>query len=100
MAVTVHAINTIVSDPAIRDGSPIIAGTTIRVSDIAAYYVYAGRTPEELAVGFALDLGQVHATLAYYHMHKAEVDAELRQNADAAEDYMAELSKQGRLIRD
>lgn len=96
---TVLNISEIVSDPAVRGGQPIIAGTRLRVSDIVAYYVHAGRTPEELAVGFSLELGQVLAALAYYHLHKAQIDAEMRANADEAEKWMNQAAKQGRLIR-
>jgi uncharacterized protein (DUF433 family) len=96
---TVLNITEIISDPAVRGGRPIIAGTTLRVSDVVAYYVYAGRTPEELAVGFSLDMGQVFAALAYYHLHKTDIDAEMRQNAAEADHWMNEAAKQARLIR-
>jgi uncharacterized protein (DUF433 family) len=99
MAVTVHPIETIISDPKIRGGRPIIAGTTLRVSDVVAYYLYAGHTPDELAAGFNLTLGQVHAALAYYHFHRGEVDAELRNDAENAEESLKALAKQGKLIR-
>ena len=38
--VTVLAINMIVSNPKIRSGRPIIAGTTLRVQDIAVAHIY------------------------------------------------------------
>lgn len=99
MAATVLSIDAIVSDPAIRGGKPILAGTTLRVLDLVAYYRYAGRTPEELAVGFSLSLGQVHAALAYYHLHKSEIDAQMQADADEADRLLAELDAQGKLIR-
>jgi uncharacterized protein (DUF433 family) len=99
MAATVLSIDAIISDPAIRGGRPIIAGTSLRVIDLAAYYRYGGQTPEELAVGFALSLGQVHAALAYYHLHKEALDGEMRADAELAEQRMHELARQGRLIR-
>ena len=99
MAAIILPIDTIISDPTIRGGKPIIAGTTLRVSDLVAYYVYAGHTPEQLAVGFSLELGQVHAALAYYHLHKSEIDDEIRANAEEAEKWAQEAAKKGRLIR-
>lgn len=96
---TVLNINEIVSNPAVRGGRPIIAGTTVRVPDLVAYYVYGGRAPEELAVGFSLELGQVYAALAYYHLHKTEIDAEMCDNAAESEQWMNQAAKQGRLIR-
>ncbi|RPI97581.1 MAG: DUF433 domain-containing protein [Chloroflexi bacterium] len=97
MVATVLSIDTIVSDPKIRGGRPIIAGTGIRVIDIVAYYRYGGQTPEELATGFALSLGQVHAALAYYHLHKDEIDESMRAEAERAEQLIAELEKQGKV---
>jgi uncharacterized protein (DUF433 family) len=79
MTVTVLAINLIVSDPQVRRGRPVIAGTGICVSDVAASTVFQQQTPDEIAVGFGLSLSQVYAALAYYYDHKAEIDDEIRQ---------------------
>ena len=95
----VHPIETIVSDPAIRGGHPVIAGTTLRVADLVAGHIYRGLSPEELAVNFRLDMGQVYAALAYYHQHKAEVDARIRADAAEAENLLSEFDAQGKLIR-
>jgi len=97
--ITVHPIDTIVSDPQVRGGQPIIAGTTLRVSDVVASHIYRGLSPEELAVNFALDLGQVYAALAYYYQHKAAIDAQMQAEADRAARLLADLDAQGRLIR-
>ena len=96
--VTILHIDAIVSDPAVEDGAPTIAGTRIRVSDIAAYHIYDARRPEELAADFKLTLAQVHAALAYYYAHKAEIDAEIRANSVEADRLMEQLKEQGRLI--
>ncbi len=47
---TIHTIATIVSDPKIHDGQPIIVGTTLRVSDLIASHIYRGLSAEELAL--------------------------------------------------
>lgn len=99
MSATYLTIDAIIADPDIRGGRPVIAGTTLRVSDVVAYYLYAGHTPEDLAIGFNLSPGQVHAALAYYHLHKDEIDTELHENATKADVLMQQLAKQGRLIR-
>lgn len=96
---TIYHIETIVSDPDIRAGHPIIAGTTVRVTDLVAAHLYRGLSPEELAVNFALDLGQVYAALAHYYQHKAEVDARMRADAQEAERLLQEFDAQGKLIR-
>lgn len=95
---TVLNIEAIISDPKLRGGRPIIAGTTLRVSDVAAYHTFGGLTPEDLAVQFRLSLGQIHAALAYYYMHQDEIDAEIRANDDEAEMWRQKLAEQGRLI--
>jgi len=99
MAATVLTINTIVSDAAVRGGRPIIAGTSLRVSDVVASHIFRGHTPEELAVQFKLRLGEVHAALAYYFMHKDEIDQELRDNAAQAEQLLNEFDAAGKLTR-
>ena len=98
MVATIHSIDLVVSDPKIRGGRPIIAGTTLRISDIAAWHTFGGQTPEELAVGFKLTMAQVYAALSYYYAHKTEIDEEIRSNAAEAEKLIQELRKQGKVI--
>ncbi len=99
MTTTILSIDTIVSDPKIRGGRPIIAGTGIRVIDIVAGHIYKQYTPEEIAVNYDLPVGQVYAALAYYYMHKAEIDTDMRKDAAHAEKLIAELDRQGKVIR-
>src|SRR5574341_39814 len=96
---TVHSIDTIVSDPSIRGGQPIIAGTMVRMIDVVASYLYRGLNAEELAVNFKLGLGEVHAVLAYYYQHKDDVDAAIQTEVDKSESLLNEIAKQGKLIR-
>lgn len=96
---TTYSIDTIVSDPQVRGGQPIIKGTSIRVLDVIATHLYRGLSPEELAVNFRLDLGQVYAVLAYYYQHKSQLDAQFRRDAEIAEKLLAEFEAQGKLIR-
>jgi uncharacterized protein (DUF433 family) len=96
VAAQVLPIELVVSDPEVRGGQPVIAGTTLRVSDLAAYHTLAGLNPDQLAVQFGLDLAQVHAGLSYYYRHKAAIDSEIRANADQAELWRRRLVDQGR----
>jgi uncharacterized protein (DUF433 family) len=99
MAVNILSINEIVSDPKVRGGRPVIAGTGIRVSDIVAYHLHGDQlTPEQIASDFRLSLGQVHAALAYYYLHKAEIDSEMSRDIEEAEHWREVLRKQGRLL--
>ncbi len=99
MTVNILNIEEIISDPKIRSGKPIIAGTGIRVSDIVAYHLHGDKlTAEQIATDFRLKLGQVHAALAYYYLHQTEIDEEMRQNAEDADHWREILRQQGRLL--
>lgn len=84
---TIHSINLIASDPDVRDGRPCIAGTGIRVLDVVAVMLFHDQTPSEIADAYALSLAQVHAALAYYYEHKAEIDADIREQITKTEEY-------------
>ena len=96
---TIHLIKTIISDSDVHGGQPVVAGTRIRVIDVVASHVYRGHAASQLAVNFALDLGQVYAVLAYYYQHRPEVDELLKAEAATAESYLDALDDSGRLIR-
>ncbi len=81
---TVLSIDTIVSNPAVRSGRPIITGTTLRVQDVAAHHIYRHYTPDELAYQLEISLAQVYAALAYYYEHKEEIDAQLADDLEFA----------------
>lgn len=99
MTANILHIEEIVSDPTVRGGRPVIAGTGIRVSDIVAYHRYGDKlSPEEIADNFKLSLGQVHAALAYYYLHQDEIDAEMERDVEVAAHWRDELRKQGRLL--
>lgn len=63
--------------PGIRGGVPVIAGTGIRVVDVAVRYEVMRMAPEEIMIALPrLSLSQIHAALAYYYAHKTEMDRE------------------------
>ena len=84
---TVHSINHIVSDPAVRSGRPVIAGTTICVADIAVVKIFHGKDADGIAEWYQLSLSKVYAALAYYYEHKAEIDADIRERRALADEY-------------
>jgi uncharacterized protein (DUF433 family) len=96
---TIHPVETIVSDPTIRNGKLIIAGTTIALVDVIASY-NSGRStsPEELAVNYNLALGQVFAALAFYYDHREEVEAERAREEARADELIEALRARGKLI--
>jgi len=64
--------------PGICGGRACIAGHRIRVADIVVWHERRGYSADEIVQFFpGLSLGDVHAALAYYFDHQAEIDAEL-----------------------
>jgi uncharacterized protein (DUF433 family) len=76
---TILSINLIASNPDVRGGRPCIAGTSIRVTDLVMQVLFHHVSSDQLASDFDLTLAQVHAALAYYYEHKAELDEDIRQ---------------------
>ena len=99
METTILHLNTIISDPNIRKGQPILAGTSIRVSDIVASHLYHRLLPEDIALQYNLTLGQVHSALAYYYLNQAEMDALMQAQDEQANQLLEELDAKGKLIR-
>lgn len=61
----------------VRRGAPVIAGTGIKVVDVAVRYEVMGLAAEEIVAAYPqLSLSQVHAALSYYYEHKAQIDKE------------------------
>jgi uncharacterized protein (DUF433 family) len=83
-----HLINYIVSDPDIRRGRPRINGTGITVHNIADDY-NNGMTVQEISEAFDLTPSQIHAALAYYYDHKAQIDSELREEEQRSQQFIA-----------
>ena len=71
--------------PGVCGGKPCIEGTRIRVLDIVGLHL-RGLKPEDMLDTYAqrLTLAQVYSALAYYHDHKAEIEAEIREDRKAA----------------
>jgi uncharacterized protein (DUF433 family) len=64
-----------------------IEGTRTKVMQIAVDHIAGGMSPWDIHLEYPpLTLAQIHAALAYYFDHQAEVDAQIR----AARDFVAE----------
>jgi uncharacterized protein (DUF433 family) len=69
-------------------GKPCIAGTRIRVWDVYVLHERLGKTPDEIRVDYPeLSLADIHAALAYYFDHQAEIDAQMK----AADDFVDQI---------
>lgn len=57
-----------------------IANTKVKVIEVAVDKIAHGSSPEEMHFQYPhLSLAQIHAALAYYYDHQAELDAEIRR---------------------
>jgi uncharacterized protein (DUF433 family) len=68
----------IVATPGTAGGKPRIVGRRITVQQIALWHERLGLSPDEIAGEYDLSLGDVYAALAYYHDHRAAIDAAMR----------------------
>ena len=60
--------------PWIAGGKPRIAGHRITVQDVAIWTGRMGQSADEIAAEHDLTLAEIHAALAYYFEHRAEID--------------------------
>ena len=74
----------IVSTPGVLGGKPRIRGHRVAVHRIAGWR-QLGLTVEEIAGQHpSLDPAEIHAALAYFHLHRAEIDRHLVEERLAA----------------
>ncbi|MFK0733139.1 MAG: DUF433 domain-containing protein [Gloeotrichia echinulata GP01] len=97
MSTTITDIGTLITrHPGIHGGCPIIAGTGVTVRRIAIWYKQ-GYSAEEIADQIShLTLGQVYAALAYYHLNREEIDADIAEH-EAEGDRIEALHQAGKL---
>jgi uncharacterized protein (DUF433 family) len=87
----------IVRTPGTCGGKPRITGHRITVKHVVIDHHRGGMSPDEIVSAYpSLTLSDVYAALAYYHDHRAEIDADIR----ADDEHWAEVERQnpGRLI--
>lgn len=75
----------IVTTPNVRSGKPHIAGRRITVSDVAIWHEHIELTPRQIAADYDLSLAEVYAALTYYHTHRDEIEAEIKESLRFAE---------------
>ncbi len=64
-------------------GTPVIAGTTMKVVELIAEKLAHGWSPEELYFQHPyLTLGQVYSALAYYADHQAELERDIEKRLE------------------
>ena len=63
--------------PNVCGGKPRIAGHRITVADVAVWHEKLGQSIDEIANDYHLTLAEVYAALAYYHDHRADIEAKM-----------------------
>jgi uncharacterized protein (DUF433 family) len=64
--------------PGYCGGKPHILGHRIKVKHVAVWHERQGLSPAEIVAQHpTITLAQVHAALAYYYDHRAEIEAEI-----------------------
>jgi uncharacterized protein (DUF433 family) len=72
-------------DAGTRGGKPRIAGTRITVSDVVLMHLRLGQSLEHIAGHYDLPLAALHAAMAYYYDHKADVDDRMEREEEFIE---------------
>jgi uncharacterized protein (DUF433 family) len=69
-----------------------IAGTDVAVSQIVLWYKL-GMTPEEISLQYEgrIHVAQIYAALAYYHVNREEIEADLVGNRQTSEEIAKRL---------
>jgi uncharacterized protein (DUF433 family) len=76
--------------PGTCGGKPRVAGTRIRVQDIAVWHERMGLSADEIVSRYPqLTLAGVYAALAYYHDHREPIDAQM----EAGQKLVAEMRR-------
>lgn len=63
----------IVSTEEVLGGAPRIEGRRIGVHHVARRVIDAGKSPEQVAADFDLDIADIHRALTYYYDHPDEM---------------------------
>jgi uncharacterized protein (DUF433 family) len=75
-------------------GSPVIAGTSMKVIELVLDHKAYGWSPEELQFQHPyLTLGQIYSALAYYWDHRQEMDEAISQQLERV-DKLARRARQ------
>jgi uncharacterized protein (DUF433 family) len=85
--------------PGFCGGKPHIIGHRIKVRHVAVWHERMGMTPDEIVVNYpGLSLPAVFAALAYYHGHRAEIDADIEADERFVADLKAKAGPSNELV--
>jgi uncharacterized protein (DUF433 family) len=73
----------VVRKKGVRQGAPVIEGTSIQVMDIAVRYHLLQNSPDEILAAYPnLTLSQIYDALSYYYDHKEGMDKEWKDSLE------------------
>lgn len=76
-------------NPKICNGSPVVAGSRVRIVDVAIEYEYLNRSPDEIINAHPhLKLEQIHDALSYYYEHRTEMDKKIKEDQQFIEKFI------------
>lgn len=68
--------------PGVCGGKPRITGHRITVQPIALWHDRLGKSADEIAAEYDLQLSDVYAALAYYFDHREDIDKALEESTN------------------
>lgn len=81
----------VTSTPGVCGGKPCIAGTRIRVWDVASL-AQAGHSPDEILSAYPhLTLADIYAALAYYYDNREAIEAQIVEDGRFADELRQKL---------
>jgi len=80
-----ESINLIYTDPEVQDGRPCLLGSDISVAEMIMRQEQGAIDDHDTATHFEIGLAEVHAAMAYYYLHQAEIDADIAAIASRLE---------------
>jgi uncharacterized protein (DUF433 family) len=80
----------IVQTPGVCGGKPRIDGHRITVQNVAIWHDRLGRSADEIASEYDLELADIYAALAYHFAHREEIDVSIRESRAFIEEMQRE----------
>jgi uncharacterized protein (DUF433 family) len=79
------------------DGVARVADTRVTLKTVVEAFAMRSETPERIAEGFRLSLGDVYSVIGFWLRHRRQVDAYLDELRQREEDWRLVMEAQGRI---
>jgi len=79
----------------VQGGTPVIVGTRLDITTLAAYHTRHGYTVGQLLETYPhITPAQMYDAISYYYDHKDEIDELIRQRQEAYDRHCREISSE------